>query len=284
MSGPPKPVRQRARDAAQSILARTNLRPRVAMLLGTGHASIANQLRNKTSLHADDVPDDLSANAPFLLGTLEDVPVALADAPLAPYDGCSSDTLTFPVRVMRAMGADLLILTAGAASLIPQHEPGGLAVLEDHINLSGIHPLHGPNDDQLGPRFPDMSEPYPRRWQVEAREVAVRVGVPCLPGVFAAVPGPSLPTRAEYRFLRRIGADLVGMSLVPEVLTAVHSGFQVLALVGITQQVLPDQPQTASIETMLEAADLAGPRMASVLVGLMAGIAKGPAITDLDRG
>jgi purine-nucleoside phosphorylase len=269
MAGPSRSLHQRARDAAQSILERTQLRPRVAMLLGTGHASIANQLRDRVAIHAEDMPEGMAFTAPFLLGTLEGVPMVVADAPLAAHDGCGADDLTFPVRVLRAMGAELLVLTAGAASLIQQLEPGGLAVLEDHINLSGLHPLRGPHDEQLGPRFPDMSEPYNKRWQIEAREVAMRVGVPCLPGVFAAVPGPSLPTRAEYRFLRRIGADLVGMSLVPEVLAAVHSGFEVLALVGITQQILPEERATTSIEAMLDAADLAGPRMASVLVGLM---------------
>lgn len=273
MPGQPSPsLRQRARESAKLILDRSPLRPKVGMLLGTGHASIANQLRDKIAFHSDDLPRGMHFTAPLLVGTLEGVPVALADAPLATYEGHDDQELTYPVRVLRAMGIDLLVLTAGAASLIHQLEPGALAVVEDHINLSGSHPLQGPNDEELGPRFPDMSEPYPKRWQDAAREVAVRAGVPCLPGVFAAVPGPNLPTRAEYRFLRRIGADLVGMSLVPEVLAAVHAGMDVLALVGITQQILPDQPATASIEAMLDAADLAAPRMASVLVGLMASL------------
>ena len=265
------PVQHRTvvREMAQFVQERTPLRPRVAMLLGSGHASIANQLKDKVVLHGDDLPGT-PLQSPLLVGLLEGVPVAVADAPLATYEGHSASELALPVRVLKALGCDLLILTAGAASLSQQLEPGTIAVVEDHINLSGLHPLVGPNDDQLGPRFPDMSEPYSREWQEMARDVALRAGIPCLPGVFAAVPGPCLPTRAEYRFLRQAGADLVGMSLVPEAIAAVHAGFSVLALVGITQQLLAGKSAQVSIESMIDAADLAAPRMASMLVGVVA--------------
>lgn len=258
-----------AREMAQFLLSRTPLRPRVAMLLGSGHASIANQLKDKVVLHGDDLPG-APLPSPVLIGLLEGVPVAVADAPLAVYEGHSAADLALPVRVLRATGAELLLLTAGAASLSPQIEPGSIAIVEDHLNFSGVYPLIGPNDDSLGPRFPDMSDPYARRWQKVARDVALRVGVPAVPGVFAAVTGPSMPTRAEYRFLRGAGADLVGMSLVPEAIAAVHAGFEVLALVGVTQQVLGTEHTQTSIEAMLEAADLAAPRMASMLVGITA--------------
>jgi purine-nucleoside phosphorylase len=256
---------------AQFLLSRTPLRPRIAMLLGSGHASIANQLKEKVVLHGDDLPGETLAS-PLLIGLLEGVPVAVADAPLAVYEGHSAQDLALPVRVLRATGAELLVLTAGAASLSQQIEPGSIAVVEDHLNFSGAHPLIGPNDDSLGPRFPDMNEPYSRRLQDLARDVAMRVGVPCAPGVLAAVTGPSMPTRAEYRFLRSAGADLVGMSLVPEAIAAVHAGFEVLALVGVTQQVLGGRTDRTSIEAMIEAADLAAPRMASLLVGIAASI------------
>lgn len=261
-----------ASEVAQFVQERTPLRPRVAMLLGSGHASISNQLKEKVVLHGDDLPG-ASLHSPLLVGLLEGVPVAVADAPLATYEGCSAEELALPVRVLKALGCELLILTAGAASLSQQLEAGTIAVVDDHLNLSGLQPLAGPNDDQLGPRFPDMSEPYSKHWQDVAREVALRLGIPCLPGVFAAVPGPSMPTRAEYRFLRQAGADLVGMSLVPEAIAAVHAGFQVLALVGITQQLLTGKPVQTSIEAMIDAADLAAPRMASLLVGIVAATA-----------
>lgn len=267
----PSPVSHRhlARELSELLHARTPLRPRVAMLLGTGHASIANQLKDKVVLHGDDLPG-APLPSPVLVGLLEGVAVAVADAPLASYEGHDVDDLALPVRVLRALGCDLLILTAGAASLSQQIDPGAIAVVEDHINLTGMQPLLGPNDDQLGPRFPDMSEPYAREWIEIARDVAVRAGIPCAPGVFAATSGPCMPTRAEYRFLRQAGADLVGMSLVPEAVAAVHAGFQVLALVGVTQQVLAGHSSRVSIEAMIDAADLAAPRMATLLVGIVA--------------
>jgi purine-nucleoside phosphorylase len=263
--------RQVAREIAQLLHSRTQLRPRIAMLLGSGHASIANQLKEKVVLHGDDLPG-APLPGPLLVGLLEGVPVAVADAPLASYDGLTADELALPVRVLRALGSELLVLTAGAASLSQQIEPGAIAVVEDHINFSGLHPLVGAKDDHSGPRFPDMDEPYAREWIDLAREVAVRAGVPCQPGVFAAIAGPNMPTRAEYRFLRQAGADLVGMSLVPETLAAVHAGFEVLALVGVTQQVVAGGPSRVSIESMIDAADLAAPRMASMLVGIVAAL------------
>lgn len=272
MVGPPSTsVRQRATQAAQELLDRAGLRPRVAMMLGTGHSSISGQLKEKVAIHSQDLPVGLrfAQGTGLVLGTLDGIPVVLSDAPLASYEGYSADTVTYPVRVLRAMGAELLVLTAGAASLTKQLEPGTIAVIEDHINLSGIHPLQGPNDDLLGPRFPDMSDPYTAHWRQVAREVAHDAGVALLPAVFAAVAGPSLPTLAEYRFLQRGGADLVGMSLVPEVLAAVHSGFELLALVGVTQKISLDVREPASIEAMIDAADLAAPRMAALLSGLM---------------
>lgn len=265
----PVPHRHLARELTELLHARTALRPRVAMLLGTGHASIANQLKEKVTLHGGDLPG-APLPSPVLVGLLEGVPVAVADAPLASYEGYDANDLALPVRVLRALGCDLLILTAGAASLSQQIDAGAIAVIEDHLNLSGMHPLLGPNDDQLGPRFPDMSEPYAREWIEIARDVAVRAGIPCVPGVFAAMSGPSMPTRAEYRFLRQAGADLVGMSLVPEAVAAVHAGFQVLALVGVTQQVLAGHSSRVSIEAMIDAADLAAPRVATLLVGIVA--------------
>lgn len=264
---------QRANDAATKLLQATGTKPRIAMLLGTGHTSIANQLRDPYTFSQEDLPGGLhfgkkEAQAPLLFGYLEDVPVIVGDAPVVAYEGYSPDEITFPVRVLRAMGAEVLILTAAAASLSLQIEPGAVAVIEDHINLSGIYPLHGPNDEALGPRFPDMSDPYTAAWRQIARDVAREAGIPCVPGVFAAVPGPSLPTRAEYRYLKIAGADLVGMSLVPEVLAAVHVGFQVLALAGVTQTISLERHAPASIEDMLDAADIAAPRIATLLTGI----------------
>ena len=269
------PLHQRARDAASHLLERVGVRPKVAMLLGTGHASIAGQLKEKVAVRHDDLPPGLrfSQGSPLLAGLLEGVPVVVADAPLAPYEGHSALDATFPVRVLRAMGAEVLLMTAGGASLSLQIEPGQIALIEDHLNFSGIHPLQGPPDERLGPRFPDMSDPYDTYLREVARRVAIEAGIPCLQAVFASVPGPSLPTRAEYRAYRRMGADLVGMSLVPEVLAAVHAGFRVLAMVGVTQLINPESHQPASIEAMLDAADIAAPRVAAMLTGIVGELA-----------
>lgn len=272
VSTPPPSLRQRVASAASQLRERLGgRRPRAAMLLGTGHSSIAAQLQDRVTLHADDLPSGLlfAQGTPLVFGTLENVPVVVSDAPLASYEGHNAEEVTFPVRVLRELGAEFLVLTAGAASLRQQIEPGMLAIVEDHLNFSSIHPLQGPPDEALGPRFPDMSDPYTARWRRVAAEVAREGGLPATQGVFAAVPGPSLPTRAEYRFLRTAGADLVGMSLVPEVLAAVHSGMEVLAVVGVTQLVSIETPEPASIEAMLDAADLAAPRMAALLCGVL---------------
>ncbi|MFY9343338.1 MAG: purine-nucleoside phosphorylase, partial [Planctomycetota bacterium] len=172
--------RHAAREIAQFLHARTPLRPKVAMLLGSGHASIANQLKEKVVVHADDLPG-APLHAPLLIGLLEGVPVAVADAPFAAFEGLSAGDLALPVRVLKALGCELLLLTAGAASLSQQIELGTIAVIEDHLNFSGLHPLAGPNDDQLGPRFPDMNEAYAREWMEVARDVAGRAGIPCTP-------------------------------------------------------------------------------------------------------
>lgn len=276
-SSPSPTLRQRAHDAAVALLERFGRVPRVAMLLGTGHGAIANQLVDKVVVHEDSLPQGLrfAQQAPLLFGELEGVPVVVGEAPVGAWEVTVKSEVGFPVRVMRAMGADLLILTAGAASLLPQIEPGSIAVVEDHLNFSGTNPLHGLREEDLGPRFPDMSDPYTRRWREYAREIARTAGVPCSPAVVATMPGPSLPTRAEYRFLRNVGADLVAMSIAPEVVTAVHAGFQVLALCGVMQAVGFDAPTPPSIEQMLDAADLAAPRMAAVLAGVVRGLGRG---------
>ena len=270
VSTPDPSIQQRAREAAAELTERFGHRPQVAMLLGTGHSSIAGQLGDEVSVRPADLPAGLrfAQESPLHCGVLEDVRVVVADAPLSPFEGHAVEHVTFPVHVLRAMGADKLILTAAGASLSLQLEPGMIAVVEDHINLSGIHPLQIPFD-QSGPRFPDMSNPYDGRMREAAREVAIDAGIPSLQAVFGAVPGPSMPTRAEYRAYRRLGADLVGMSLVPEALTAVQLGFRLLSLVGVTQLVNPESHKPASIESMLDAADLAAPRMATMLTGIL---------------
>ena len=187
------------------------------------------------------------------------------------YEGHPLRSVGFPVRLAHALGVQGIVLTNAAGGINPAFGPGTLMLITDHINLSFLNPLVGAvGEGEV--RFPDMSDPYTAAWRQVARNVASEVGIPCQQGVFAAVPGPCLPTRAEYRYLKIAGADLVGMSMVPEVLAAVHSGFQVLALVGVTQTASVERHEPTSIEEMLDAADVAAPRIASLITGIVGSV------------
>jgi purine-nucleoside phosphorylase len=186
------------------------------------------------------------------------------------YEGYSLQQVTFPVRVLRALGAETLIVSNACGGMHPLWAAGDLMVIADHINLLGDNPLIGPNDDTLGPRFPDMSEPYDPALRALAREVALQHGIAIREGVYVAVQGPNLETRAEYRFLRGIGADVVGMSTVPEVIVARHGGMRVLGLSIITDQCLPDALAPASLAQIVGMARAAEPKLAAVVKGVIA--------------
>jgi purine-nucleoside phosphorylase len=186
------------------------------------------------------------------------------------YEGYSLQQVTFPVRVLRALGAETLIVSNACGGMHPLWAAGDLMVIADHINLLGDNPLIGPTDDTLGPRFPDMSEPYDPALRALAREVALQHGIAIREGVYVAVQGPNLETRAEYRFLRGIGADVVGMSTVPEVIVARHGGMRVLGLSIITDQCLPDALEPASLAQIVGVARSAEPKLAAVVTGVIA--------------
>jgi len=267
-----KAIHDRVLVAAQTLLDRRDgRRPKVAMFLGTGHAELSNRLEEKTVVLVEDLPEfpAVGESSTFVLGSYSGMEVLIADAPMAPYLGIAGQDLAFPVRVFRAMGAEILILTAAAASLDPDLRSGDLALVEDHMDFTRMNPLLGQNDDLMGPRFPDMSEPYCSQLRGLARKLAAEAGFPLHEGIFSAIQGPSLPTRAEYRFLRAAGSDFVGMSTVPEVLAAVHAGFRNLALLGITQSIDLERGQPTDLEAMVEASDLAAPRMGSLLTGML---------------
>jgi purine-nucleoside phosphorylase len=185
------------------------------------------------------------------------------------YEGYSFQQITFPVRVMRALGAKLLIVSNACGGMNPHYDLGDIVVIEDHINLMNGNPLIGPNDDSLGPRFPDMSEPYDRKLIDRALAIARREDFVAHRGVYVAVTGPNLETRAEYRFLRGIGADVVGMSTVPEVIVAVHAGMRVLGLSVVTDMCLPDALKPAVVEEILRVAAEAEPKLRKLVVGIL---------------
>jgi purine-nucleoside phosphorylase len=184
------------------------------------------------------------------------------------YEGYSLRQVTFPVRVMRALGAGTLLLTSAVGGMNPQYRLADIAILDDHINLMPDNPLRGINDDRLGPRFPDMSQPYRRTLVEAASETALQLGIAAHRSVLVAVPGPNLETRAEYRMLRLVGADVVGMSTVPECIAALHGGMQVAAFSVVTDMCLPDALEPAEIERIIAVANEGGQKLERLLLAL----------------
>ena len=201
----------------------------------------------------------------LVLGRLEDKGVVAMQGRPHYYEGYSMKEVTFPVRVMKALGIKTLIVSNACGGMNPQFRAGDLMVITDHINLIGDNPLIGPNDDRLGPRFPDMIEPYSEKLIDLIEKVALEERIPLKRGVYVAVAGPNLETRAEYRFLRTIGADAVGMSTVPEVIVAVHAGLKVLGISCITDECLADALKPANIEMILKVAAEAEPKLSRLI-------------------
>ncbi|HEY3324050.1 MAG TPA: purine-nucleoside phosphorylase [Planctomycetota bacterium] len=263
---------QAATAAIKKILPET---PRAAVVLGTGLGGLARQIENQRSLPYEDIPNfpvsTVSSHAGRVVtGTLNGVPVLAFDGRFHLYEGWSFDQLTLPVRVAKAAGAQVLFLSGAVGGMNPLHAKGDLVLLEDHINLLPGNPLIGPNDDRLGPRFPDMCAPYDAKLLARAEEICLEEKIRAHRGVYVAVPGPNLETRAEYRFLRAIGADVVGMSTVPEVLVAVHAGLRVFAASIITDRCLPDALEPANIEEIIATAGTAEPKLTRLVSRLIA--------------
>jgi purine-nucleoside phosphorylase len=238
----------------------------VGIILGTGLGDFAGALADAAVVPFDEIPhfpvSTVESHAGELhLGVLVRHAVAVMKGRVHYYEGYSMRQVTFPVRVLKAIGCDTLILTNAVGGMNPDMPPGTIVVSTDHINLMGDNPLIGPNDDELGPRFPDMSEPYSRALIALAERVALEAGLPLQRAVFVGVAGPNLETAAEYRFLRWIGADVVGMSQVPENIVAVHGGQRVLAFNVVTDACLPDDLHPASIPEILAVAGRAAPSL-----------------------
>ena len=250
-------------------------KPRVGIILGTGLGSVAGQIDSQASLDYETIPHfprstAVSHAGQLVCGQLEGLPLVAMEGRFHAYEGYTHRQITFPVRVMRALGAELLIVSNASGGMNPQYARGDIVVIEDHVNLMNGNPLIGPNDDGLGPRFPDMSAPYDPVLIERALEIARREDFAAHKGVYVAVTGPNLETRAEYRFLRTIGADVVGMSTVPEVIVAVHAGMRVLGLSIVTDMCLPDALRPASIEEILATAAEAEPKLRKIVLGILA--------------
>jgi purine-nucleoside phosphorylase len=244
------------------------------VILGTGLGGLAEEIETEAVIPYEELPDFPvptveSHSGRLLLGKLAGQPVVAMQGRFHLYEGYSPQQVAFPVRVMRALGAETLIVSNACGGMNPMWNVGDLMVIADHINLLGGNPLIGPNPDELGPRFPDMSEPYDQELQRLALEVARDEKITLRRGVYVAVAGPNLETRAEYRFLRLIGADVVGMSTVPEVIVAVHGGMKVLGVSIITDRCLPDALQPASVEEIIRVAGEAEPKLTQLIKGVV---------------
>jgi purine-nucleoside phosphorylase len=246
----------------------------VGIILGTGLGSLAAEIRQEAVIPYEEIPHfprstTISHTGQLVCGTLEGVPVVAMEGRFHVYEGYTYQQVTFPVRVMRALGAGLLIVSNACGGMNPHYRKGDIVVIDDHINLMNGNPLIGPNDDSLGPRFPDMSRPYDPVLIDRALAIARKEDFVAHRGVYVAVTGPNLETRAEYRFLRGIGADVVGMSTVPEVIVAVHAGMRVLGLSVVTDMCLPDALEPAVVEDILRVAAEAEPKLRKIVLGIL---------------
>ena len=242
----------------------------MGIILGSGLGGVTAAITDKVSIPYDKIPHFARSTAhghsgQLVCGMLEGKPVVVMEGRQHAYEGYPLAQITFPVRVLKRLGAGRLVVTNACGGLNPTYRTGDLMVIDDHINLLNSNPLIGINDERLGPRFPDMSAPYTPRLVDEALEVARRENFAAHRGVYVAVTGPNLETRAEYRFLRGIGADVVGMSTVPEVIVAVHSGLEVLGISVITDMCLPDALEVATVEKILAVARSAEPKLRALV-------------------
>ena len=266
--------RAKRAEALAFIQSKTKSRPEYLVILGTGLGDLVKQIKVEDSIPYDQIPhfpvSTVESHAGRLLfGELGGKKVVAMQGRFHFYEGYTMQQIVFPLRVLQANGANTLIVSNAAGGMNPLFNRGDVMCINDHINLLGDNPLMGPNDDEMGPRFPDMSEPYSKSLIDLAEEVALKNAIRLRHGVYVAVSGPNLETRAEYRFLRNIGADVVGMSTVPEVISAVHSGMKVLGFSVITDECFPDALEPVQMADILAAADIAQPKMTKIIVGVL---------------
>lgn len=259
-------LRDKVEEAARAVQSRSKLTPRFGITLGTGLGGLTREIEVEARIPYSEIPHFpeprvMSHEGSLVLGRIAGKPVMALEGRYHLYEGYSLEEITLPVRVMKAMGVEVSIFSNAAGGLNPIFRAGDIMVISDHLNLMGVNPLVGPNDDSLGPRFPDMCEPYDLKIVSRLEAIALESGVRASRGVYAALTGPCLETRAEYRFLRAVGADAVGMSTVPEVIVAVHAGLKVAGISCITDLCLPDALQPVKIEEILRVAAEAEPKM-----------------------
>lgn len=263
-------LKEQINEAVDYIRSQTQLVPEVAVVLGTGLGALAHQVENSVEIPYEDIPNfslsTLEAHAGNLvLGNIGGKTVAVMQGRFHYYEGYDMKELTLPIRVVKALGAETLIVSNAAGSMNEYINPGDIMIITDHINLMGDNPLRGVNDNSLGPRYPDMFDTYTPRLIDLAYAIAMEKKIRVHKGVFVAVSGPNLETPAEYRFLRNAGADAVSMSTVPEVIVAVHSSMKVLGLSCITDKCTPDVLGPVDIEEIIQVANETEPKLTQLV-------------------
>lgn len=261
-------------EAAASVRARHAAAPEVGVICGTGMGALGEKVKNRTVVPYETIPNFPvstveSHKGNLVLGELGGRQVMLMQGRFHYYEGYSMKQVTFPVRVMKALGCKAMIVMNAVGSMNKLIPKGSLMIVTDHINLMGDNPLIGPNDDRLGVRFPDMSEPYSRALIRLGEDVALKAGLKVHQGVLVGVTGPNLETAAEYRMFQIIGADCVTMSTVPEVIVANHAGLKVLGISTVTDECLPERLEPAHLEDIIAVAQSAEPRLETLVSGVL---------------
>lgn len=267
-------LKRRVDEAYAFIKERVDYPIPIGIILGTGLNKLAEDIEVEATINYNDIPHFPTSTVEshvgrLLIGRLMGKLVVVMQGRFHYYEGYSMREITFPIRVMKEMEVEYLLLSNAAGGLNPLYREGDLMLMDDHINLLGDNPLRGINHSQFGPRFPDLSEPYSRELMELAASVARKKDIQIKQGVYAAMCGPSLETRAEYRFLRRIGADVIGMSSIPENIVANQCGMKVLGLTVVTDLCFPDSLKPATIEKIIAVADAAEPQLTAIMKGVV---------------
>ncbi len=263
-------IKEKIEETVKAIRERTKFEPRIGIILGTGLGRLAQSIKEEISIPYKELPHFPEATVEshegrLMFGELSGKPVVALQGRFHWYEGYSMEQVTFPVRVMKFLGCEILVVSNACGGVNPFFKRGDVMLIYDHINLLPANPLRGKNDESLGPRFPDMFNVYDKDLRELAEEVALKNGIGVKKGVYVAMSGPCFETFAEYRMIRAIGGDVAGMSTVPEVIVARHMGMKVLGLSIVTDLCFPDLPQAVSHQIVIKAANEAEPKLTKLV-------------------
>ncbi|MTI68305.1 MAG: purine-nucleoside phosphorylase [Firmicutes bacterium] len=269
-----KNLLERINDSSNYIKKKIDIQPKIGLILGSGLGTLANEVKNKTSINYEDIPNFSVSTVKghegkLVIGELEGKEVVAMQGRFHYYEGYSMEDITFPVRVMKKLGVELILVTNACGGMNKELYPGALMIIEDHINFTGDNPLIGSNYEELGPRFPDMSRAYDKEMIELAEKVSEKLEIKTEKGVYAAISGPNYLSRAELKMLRKVGGDTVGMSTVPEVIVANHSGLKVLGISCVTDMAIAEEIESISHEQVVEVANKTRPKFIKLVKGII---------------